>query len=113
MKKLLTLVLCLFTLYGVFGQSTANYTFSSVTNGSLIDMSTGTTDLLATGTYYDDVASPVANIGFGFYFMGAPYTQFSANSNGQMQLGGTAIGGGSQSPAAGLAKIAPISGDNA
>lgn len=113
MKKLLTLVLCLFALNSVFGQSTANYTFSSVTNGSLIDMSTGTTDLLATGTYYDDDASTVANIGFGFYFMGVPYTQFSVNSNGQMRLGGTAIAGGSQSPAAGMAKIAPISGDNA
>ena len=113
MKKLLIIFFCLFALNFTYGQSTANYSFSSVTNGSLIDMSSGTTELLATGTYHDDDASSVANIGFTFYFMGTPYSQFSINSNGQMMLGSTAIAGGNQTPAASVALIAPISGDNA
>lgn len=96
----------------MFGQSTANYTFSSATNGSLTDMSSGTTDLLATGTYKDDAASAVTNIGFDFVFMGTVYNQFSANSNGQMRLGIDAIAGANQSPTASTALIAPISGDN-
>jgi len=100
-------------LSSVFGQSAANYTFSSATNGSLIDMSSGTTALLDSGTYRDDVASAVADIGFTFYFMAEPHTKFSINSNGQLRLGATAIGGTAQTPAAGIPKIAPISGDNA
>ncbi len=92
-----------------FGQSTANYTYATVTNGSLTNMSSGTTDLLATGTYRANVASTVANLGFTFYYMGVPYTQFSINSNGQMRLGGTVIAGTAQLPAASTALLAPIS----
>ncbi len=97
----------------VFGQSTANYTcdLTNVT-GSLTDMSTGTTDLLATGTYRSNVASAVVNIGFIFYYMSTPYTQFSINSNGQLRLGGTVIPGAAQSPALSTAILAPISGSN-
>jgi hypothetical protein len=75
----------------VQGQSTANYVFTKTTNGSLTDMSTGTTQLVA-GTQ-DDLASAVTNIGFDFWFMGVKYTQFSANSNGYIRLGGTAVAG--------------------
>lgn len=97
-----------------FGQSTANYTFSTVNTGSLENMSSGTTDLLATGSYRDDAASTVTNIGFDFVFMGSMYNQFSINSNGQMRLGSTVI---TQNPIFGAASnipyIIPISHDNA
>jgi hypothetical protein len=113
MKKIILLLLLVSSGFVyVFGQSTANYTYSTATDGSLIDMSSGTTDIFATGTYRDDIASSVVDIGFTFVFMGTPYTQFSINSNGQMRLGGTTIGGGAQSPTAGVPLIAPISGDN-
>jgi len=93
-------------------QTIAEYTFSTTTDGTLEDM-TGSTALLTAGTYYDDTASPVTNIGFTFGFGLGAYTQFSANSNGQMQLGPTAISGGSATPAANLPRLAPLSGDNA
>ncbi len=107
------LLMAMILSMGAYSQSTANYTFSTSSTGSLVDMSSGTTDLLATGTYRDDVASSVFNIGFNAVFMGGVYSQFSVNSNGQMRLGSTVIGGGSQSPAVGVPLIAPITGDNA
>lgn len=113
MKKFtLLFVMLLISLTCIMAQTVADYTFSTAANGSLEDMSTGTTDIFATGTYRDDTASSVQNIGFTFTFGGTAYTQFSINSNGQMQLGATAISGGSASPSSGLARLAPISGDN-
>jgi hypothetical protein len=94
-------------------QSTANYTFATTSTGSLVDMSTGTTDALATGTYRDDDASTVQSIGFTFGFMGTNYTQFSVNSNGQLRLGATAISGTNATPSSGQAILAPFGGDNA
>jgi hypothetical protein len=73
--------------------SSNNYVFTTATNGSLTDMSTGTTTLVAADQ--DDTASSVFNIGFDFYFQGVRFTQFSANSNGLMRLGATAVQGGS------------------
>lgn len=90
----------------------SNYTYSSSTSGTLEDMSSGTTNLFSSGTYRDDSASYVANIGFNFIFMGVPYTQFSINSNGQMRLGSTVVSNTSVSPAASVPTIAPIGGDN-
>jgi hypothetical protein len=87
MKKLLILLVMLFlgvTL--LLAQAISEYTYATATNGSLQDMSTGTTALLGPGTYYDDQSSVVANIGFTFTFGGTGYTQFSGNSNGQMAL---------------------------
>lgn len=80
-------------------QSTANYAFSTNTTGSLgldmngnvVDMSTGTTQLVAADL--DDNASAVTNIGFNFVLYGSAFTQFSANSNGLIQLGGTVVAG--------------------
>jgi hypothetical protein len=113
MKKISILIVMLVMSLAFLGaQTIAEYTFSNTTDGTLEDM-TGSTDLLTAGTYYDDTASPVTNIGFTFSFGMGAYTQFSANSNGQMQLGATAISGGSASPSAGLARLAPLSGDNA
>src|SRR6218665_4038382 len=85
----LAIVLCCFSGTLLRGQSSANYTFTQASNGSLTDMSTGTTQLVA-GTI-DDGASPVTNIGFDFWFMGARYTQFTVNSNGYLRLGSTAV----------------------
>jgi len=65
-----------------------NYVFTTATNASLTDMSTGTTQLLAGNI--DDTASPLTSIGFDFYFQGARFTQFSINDNGVVRLGATA-----------------------
>jgi Ig-like domain CHU_C associated/PKD domain/Secretion system C-terminal sorting domain/Fibronectin type III domain len=101
-----------------WGQSMANYAFTTSTTGSLTDMSSGTTLLLAAATYHDDNPSTVQNIGFNFTFMGTLYDRFSINSNGQMKLGNavdaTAISGGALlGPAAGVAYLMPLTGDNA
>ncbi len=66
----------------------SNYSFTTATNASLNDMSTGTTQLL--GANIDDTASALTNIGFDFYFQGARFTQFSINENGVLRLGATA-----------------------
>ncbi|HNR90780.1 MAG TPA: fibronectin type III domain-containing protein, partial [Dokdonella sp.] len=71
----------------------SNYAFATTTTGSLTDMSTGTTQVVAPNA--DDTASAVTSIGFDFIFQGVRYTQFSTNSNGAIRLGPTAIPGGS------------------
>ncbi|MCC2547241.1 T9SS type A sorting domain-containing protein [Hymenobacter sp. BT175] len=112
-RWLLALSLLLLNLGSTLAQSTANYTFTTSSTGSLADMSGGTTDALATGVYRDDDASAVLPIGFTFVFMGTPYTQFSVNSNGQLRLGATAISGTNASPSSGQAILAAFGGDNA
>ena len=52
----------------------------------LEDMSTGTTQLI--GASSDDGNSAVADIGFEFWFDGVRATQFGANANGFIRLGG-------------------------
>lgn len=64
MKKILIMLLLAFTAGLLLSQTIADYTYATATDASLYDMSTGTTDLLATGTYYDDTASAVTDIGF-------------------------------------------------
>lgn len=115
MKKFsLLLVLLVFSMTIIMAQTIAEYTFSTTADGTLQDMTGSSTFTnLTPGTYYDDTASAVTNIGFTFGFGLGAYTQFSVNSNGQMQLGPTAISGGSASPAANIARLAPLSGDNA
>lgn len=113
MKKILIMLLLAFTAGLLLSQTIADYTYATATDASLYDMSTGTTDLLATGTYYDDTASAVTDIGFFFQMGGFGYTQFSISANGMMQLGPTAISGSTIGPAANIARIAPIYGDNA
>lgn len=81
-----------------WAQSTANYAFTTNTTGSLVldananavDMSVGTTQLVAADL--DDSASPVTNIGFSFYMYGNLFSQFSTNSNGVIQLGSSQVG---------------------
>ena len=80
----------------VFPDATAvasNYVFATGTAGSLTDMSTGTTQLVAADS--DDTASAVTAIGFDFYFQGVRQSEFSANSNGLIRLGATKVQGGS------------------
>lgn len=70
-----------------FSQNSTTYTFSNTTTGSLIDMSSGTSQLIASNV--DDGVSSVINIGFDFVFMGRVYTQFSVSANGLLKLGST------------------------
>ncbi|UPT70010.1 MAG: GEVED domain-containing protein [Flavobacterium sp. JAD_PAG50586_2] len=96
-----------------WSQSITNYVFASNTNGSLEDLSSGSTSYL-TGNL-DTAAGTVQPLGFNFTFMGTSYSHFSANSNGQMALhtssGATAIGT-SVTTAAGTAILAAFTGDN-
>lgn len=61
------------------------YIFSTQTGVPLLDMSSGTTDLIAGGT--DDGNSPVVPIGFLFRYDGVNFTTFGANGNGFIKLG--------------------------
>jgi hypothetical protein len=80
-----------------YGQSSANYTFSTNTTGSLaldmnsnaVDMSTGTTQLVGAGL--DATASVLTNFSFDFFFMGNRFTQFSVQEDGIVQLGGVVV----------------------
>ncbi len=106
------LLLLFFALnVNLFSQSTANYAFSTATNGSLTDMSSGTTNLLI-GASLDDISSSVATIGFNFVLMGKAYTQFSVNSNGALGLGSTPVAtSGTGTGTSTAPVIAPFGGD--
>lgn len=92
-------IVCLLILGGFwttqsYAQITAaNYTFSTSTTGSLgldmngntIDMTTGTTTLVAAGTD-DTPVSPITNITFNFTLVSTTYSQFSVSSNGMLWL---------------------------
>lgn len=114
-----TVLIALFSFAFVQGQSTANYAFSTNTSGSLaldangnaVDMSTGTTQLVAGGQ--DDTASAVFPLGFNYFGMGTFFNSFSANSNGAMALGTTAVGtsGTTNGGSATTMFIAPFGGD--
>lgn len=97
----------------VQGQNIGNYTFATGTNGSLYDLTSGSTSYL-TGVN-DDTSGTVQSLGFNFTFMGTTYSHFSANSNGQMQLHAsptaTAIGT-NVTTSSGAAILAPFTGDN-
>lgn len=90
-RKATALILALLLPAAAMAQSSANYAFSTATDGSLSDMSSGTTQLVAASV--DDGVSPVLPIGFDFYFLGTRYSQFSASSNGFLRLGPTAVTG--------------------
>ena len=83
---------------GIVPNATTNYAFATGTTGSLADMSTGTTQLLAANL--DDTASPLTDIGFDFFFQGARFTQFSINENGVLRLGAAAQAGTPYQPLA-------------
>ena len=107
---LLSFMLSFVFIICIHAQSMTNYTFSTSTPATLEDMSSGTNQLIAGSS--DDVASAITNIGFTFYFMGTPYTQFSVNSNGQMRLGSTVISSGDYDVSNLVPLIVPMSADN-
>ena len=120
-KGLLSMfVVAFFASISMQGQSTANYVFTTSTAGSLaadangnaIDMTTGTTALIAAAT--DSGVSLLTNIGFNFTLMGSSYNQFSVSSNGLMQLGSTLVSGTNYVGSGGSAtipKLAPLACD--
>ena len=73
-----------------YAQSSANYVFANTTMNSLIDMSSGSTQLISSSK--NRTASSITNIGFDFWFMGVRYTQFSVNSSGLFRFGTTSAG---------------------
>jgi len=94
MKKLLaaaaTALLACLTAGQVHAQANAaNYSFTTTVTGSLTDMSSGTSTLIAADQ--DDAASLVTLIGFEFVFMGGRQDRFSVNSNGSLRLGTTVV----------------------
>lgn len=70
---------------------TANLYVLSQSNDGVLDNMSGATTFSGLGAGVNDVASSVTNIGFTFVYEGTSYTQFSANSNGLMRLGGTVV----------------------
>lgn len=110
-KQVLFLLAAMFIFTSLSAQSSANYAFSTNTTASLANMSGST---LLVGPNKNNTASEVYEIGFDFWFMGVRYTMFSANSNGAIQLGSSAISSsavGLGFPYAGKAIIAPFMGD--
>ena len=92
----LLLIVSLGFIANVQAQSTANYAFATNASGSLaldansntVDMTTGTTQLVAAGL--DAASSGVVSIGFDLFLMGNRFTQYSITEDGLMQLGGSA-----------------------
>src|SRR5262245_16789509 len=85
--KLLMGLFLLFEINTVAAQSSANYVFATNTSSSFTDMSSGTTQLIASGQ--DDNASAATNIGFDFWLMGKRYNQFNVTSNGLLGITST------------------------
>ena len=114
MKKIYMLLITLLFAALSNAQTIANYTYSTNTNGSLEDLSVGSTVIMVGNN--DDAASTTTAIGFDFWFMGVRYSHFSANSNGQMTFhtsaAATPIGTNVSALAAGVITLAPFAGDN-
>ncbi len=116
-KSVSIAIIIAFTVMTTQAQNAANYTASSSNTASLaldinsnaIDMSTGTTQLVAASS--DDAASAVTSLGFEFLFMGTPHTQFSVNSNGYLRFGSTVIVGTTRDFTAGFDLITPFGED--
>jgi hypothetical protein len=123
LRKLLyfgfSFVMLFFTsLTFVHAQSTANYSFTTNTAGSLgldmngntVDMSSGTTQILATNTSQDQSINATVipfPAGFEFFVGGNRFTSYFATSNGIVQLGNAAIIGGATYVAGGGTLAAP------
>ena len=112
MKSILvTFILSVLITATIKAQSIVDYTFGTSTSTVLEDMSSGTTQLIGPSSI--NIASGITDIGFSFYFMGAIYTQFSVNSNGQMSLGSNAIlNTGISNAEKDTALLVPVSGGN-
>lgn len=89
LKKTAAVAFAVFVLFGVGmnakGQNVSTYSFAQ-TSGTYTAISGGTTVLAGS---IDDNVSSLTNIGFTFTYHGVAYTQFAAESNGYIILGGT------------------------
>ncbi len=74
-----------FNFPDILAQNASNYFYSTASDGSLENMTTGTTELY--GGNRSSYIAQVNQIGFQFVFMGKIYSQFSANTSGQIRLG--------------------------
>ncbi|MCC6654399.1 MAG: hypothetical protein IT231_04455, partial [Flavobacteriales bacterium] len=74
-------------LFGTAQAQVSNYAFSQSV-GTYTATSGAATQIIAPNI--DDGNSAATNIGFSFTYNGSPFTQFVANSNGHIRLGGTA-----------------------
>jgi len=97
MKKM-TMFLVVFVLSCIaYGQSITNYTFSAT--GGTYSPITGGSSVLKTGSAAnflgDDVYSDAIPIGFTFYYMGTPYTNVYASTNGFVSFNTTIADAGS------------------
>jgi len=94
MKKTLLLLfaITLFLTGSVFAQIDINANTYTFTKSSL-NITTQVSPVNLIGAGSDNVASPVTNIGFTFWFAGTSFTQFSVSENGLMTLGSTPISG--------------------
>ena len=84
----------LFLPLALNAQLSAVYQFTTGIDNTQWYTLTSDSTVLKVGSGNDGYASPVTNIGFTFNFAGVDYTQFSANSDGTVRLGGTAVGTG-------------------
>lgn len=92
-KRLLLLgILYILSFGALTAQDARNYAFTTNTNDTLVDMSSGTTQLI--GANQTNVSSSVTAIGFEVWFMGTRFTDFSVNANGVFQFGTSQIATG-------------------
>lgn len=88
--RVIVIIVCLiFQIKTLIAQSTANYTFTNNTNGSLTDINSSSTTLIGPGLdgLNFGVLSPISPIGFSFYFMSQPYETFTVTEDGVLRLG--------------------------
>jgi hypothetical protein len=100
MKNLLLyLIGCFLLVQQAFSQSTANYTVTAGSDGSLTTM-TGSTTLIGDNqvTQASSVTPITPSQDFEFWFMGTRYTQFSVSSNGILRFGAAPINGNANTP---------------
>ncbi len=85
-----SLCLILFS-FSAFAQTADadRYQFQTNTTATLVDISSGTQNLI--GANQSSISSAVTPIGFGFWFMACYYTDFSVNANGILRLGTTQL----------------------
>lgn len=104
MKKITLLFIALFSFWQINAQ-VSSYSFVAGTGG-VLDPMASSTQLVASAS--DDGVSPVTNIGFTFNYAGVDYTEFSANANGNLRLGATAVTSQWTNTAANAATTSPV-----
>lgn len=108
-KRIIFISFFLFSIsFSVYSQNARNYTFSTNTTDTLVDMSTGTSTLINAST--NNTASAVTSFGFEVWFMGTRFTDFSVNTNGVLEFGTNAVAtGGNTYALANTHRISPYS----